>query len=346
MKKLLLFLPLLLCPILSGCNSSNTEITQLTYGTLIEESIIELSPQEFQTKVSYHENFLMTIYPDNSSCSCWDNFKRYLNQVMKDTTYKIYSYPVSKVEGNQTMKDMGGFYELLNSPSFYVVKDDKVAFSAKYNSNNPLFQSKDGFLSEIKKITRAPKLIEVNREQLDMKIAEAHATIGFVQANCPDCNYVIPNTLIPYFETHDFTENIYIFDIEPFIGQPEYAEIKRDYYLSDELNPQLGFDRGYVPTFQYYENGQLKDADVYVNDRALTYDETKQCYHALLTYFTEERLQYLHYLDDVEIKDLSKIDIPEGDTFEKLDGSHGWKNEAAAIYHDPIVLAFISTYLK
>ena len=124
----------------------------------------------------------------------------------------------------------------------------------------------------------------------------------------------------------------------PNYGKPVSNETKLK--LSEASEPTYGFGRGFVPTIQYYENGQVKDAAVTFNDSLI---KNGGNYKVDSTYYTEERLANLNFLKDsnVETKVLKGLDVPNEDTDSKY---HFWSHEAAFKYHSPILEQFLKTY--
>ena len=123
-----------------------------------------------------------------------------------------------------------------------------------------------------------------------------------------------------------------------------YQEIKDKYLLSTTTNPELGFEQGVVPTFQVYEKGVLKDMSVYVNEGTLTYSEADGCYYASNAYYNETRNSKLHYLDNVEVKDLTKVKIAKEEVIE-YKNNYYWDISYSSQYYDPILKGFLDKYL-
>lgn len=355
MKKLTLLLPLFLLSSLSGC-SKDTGPTLLTYGTYKDEKGVQLTSAEFTTRFNANENFLLAIYPKDSSCQCWNTFSYIINDVVKNEHLLIYQFYAQDVASNTEMKELGGFYDDLNAPSFYIIKEKKIAKSYRYSNNAPFFKTKEKFLEEVDAKVKRPKMYQISSEQLDAKIAAQESfSVFYARNKCSDCNYVTPNFLIPYFTSNYEKNNLYVFDIQDYYPSdkdaPDYEEkkqayqdLKDKYLLSEKNNPTLGFGNGVVPSFQYYEAGVFKDMSVYVNDGALTYSDSDGCYYATGSYYNEARINNLHYLDNVEIKDLTKVRINENEV-EKYENVSLWDISSSSHYHNLILKGFLDKYL-
>jgi len=341
MKKLTLLIPLLIFPTLTGCG--NIIKTQLTYGTLISTTATQLTPSEFDTRYDAGENFLLAIYPKDSSCLCWGHFEYVINQAVEKDNLLIYKYYAQEVSSSVAMKENGNFRSDLSHPTFYVVRNKNIAKYYPYNSDNPFYTEYTSFKKEMEKVCKFPKIYYVNEDILDQKLLDTKCMAFYIRESCSDCKYLIPNALIPYIDSHNFNDKIYMIDFDPYRSSDPtlYQEKKDKYKLSTKYNEHLGYDTGYIPTLQFYENGILKDMMVYFNDKELIYDETKDVYHVSDSYYNEERNIYHHYLDNITDKDLTKVDIKAEDTIQ----NRSWKSSSAAVYHNQILNAFLDKYL-
>lgn len=343
MKKLLL-IPFLFIPLCS-CGEVINRPVQLTYGTLINEEATQLTADTFDTKVSNNENFLLTIYPKDSTCGCWRTFSYIINRAVKDEHLQVYKYYVQDIDSSAYMKNMGEFYRVYNAPTFYIIEDGKIAKSYKYNVSNEMYNSYEKFLNEVDARCYRPKIMEVNEEYLTSHPLNNNI-ICYARNSCQDSIYATNHALIPYFKEHTNKSYIYYFDLDPYRNKDMtlYQNKKDEYLLSTKNNPTFGFGDGVVPTYQYYKDGKLVDMCIYFNDGVLTYNQDDNCYYSLETYYAGERLNAFHYLDQCINKDLSKIKIPQEDTVE-FNNMHFWKEDKAATYYNNILTCFLNTYL-
>ena len=328
-------------PLLNGCGNVNK--TQLTYGTLTTDTAVQLTPSEFDTRYDAGENFLLAIYPKDSSCLCWEHFEYVINQAVEKDNLLIYKYYAQEVAISVAMKENGNFRSDLSHPTFYVVNNKSIAKYYPYNNDNPFYTEYTSFKKEIEKVCKFPKLYYVNEDILDQKLTDTKAVVMYIRESCSDCKYLIPNALIPYIDSHTFFDHIYVIDFDPYrsTDMELYQEKKDKYKLSTKYNEHLGYDAGYIPTLQIYQNGNLIDMMVYFNDKELIYDEINNIYHVSDSYYNETRNNYHHYLDNVTVKDLTKVAIKEEDTIQ----NRSWKSSSAALYHNQILNAFLDKYL-
>ena len=351
MKKLSFLLPLLIVPFLSGCEATVGK-TQLTYGTYMHEEAVQLSSSDFSDHFGNEENFLMAIYPKDSTCLCWSHFSSVINDVVKNDHLLIYKYYAQDVESNPDMKEVGGFSNRMNAPTFYIIKDKKIAKYYNYTDSTNFFKDKTAFLEEVSNHIKKPRMFYLSKDQVDAKLASNDSfTLFYARSECSDCNYVIPHVLTPYFDAlENETNELYLFDIQPYYAggsaseeeKQAYQEFKDYYELSEIGNATYGFGKGVVPTFYYYEAGVIKDACVYANDGVLT--ENNGLYHPTGSYYNASRIDHLHYLANVEVSNLTTVDILEEDTA-TYENNHYWKIEASSSYYNPILEAFLNAYL-
>lgn len=343
MKKLITIIPLLLTPMIGGCSSSN-KVSLSTWSYKKEAGVEITSAADFMAKLG-RENFLVALYYEHISCSCWRNFTYVIKEAVSKNNLQIYqagTEMLSKSDYGGTIAQLGFDLITTNAPSFYIVSDGKIAYSYSYVDNYPLFSDYSKFISEINNKCFNPGLTYVTADEMDEIIMGEKATTLVMRNGCSDCTYAIPNVLYPYFKTHAC--NIYTLDIEsyrPNKDDPqeeqerkaaEYQAIKDKYHLSEKYDSVYGYSTGVVPTFQVWSKGVVTDACVYLNDEVI---EDGDNYVITNSYYTEERIKNLKYLNNVENKVLA------GKTIAKTQ----YSSEIKAL-HLPILTAFLDTYTK
>ena len=116
-------------------------------------------------------------------------------------------------------------------------------------------------------------------------------------------------------------------------------------------NEDYGYDSGYVPTFVRYAPGDankascIVDAPVYLND-AVSFVNGE--YIVSKSYYTIERKDLLEFFgNSTSIEKIieGKV-IPESDVSKINDSMFIWKREKAALFHDPIIKAFLDAYVS
>jgi len=277
MKKKTFCLLLASLLVVSGCNSTPKTI-DFTIGTLKNE-IIELEGSSYLGKdIVQKDSFVLAVH-DGDSCLCWREFKDILinynekRLINGDPYIPFFSLDSSTIDGdiNEIEKIETGYIDL------YLYKDgemiEKVSGAAKKNSK--IFESLDEFTTFMDKRIGQNPINNLNYISIDYYTdyiknnAESGKCIVVIErSGCRDCAACIPNVLIPYAKENKLNIPIYVIDIENYRQKTTYNTIKSTLLLTQESS-SFGFNEGYVPTYQYYENGQIKDAGVYLND---TYD--------------------------------------------------------------------------
>ncbi len=346
MKLKILLLSIFIVPALIGCGNVDNENHKLTFGTYAHRESIEITGDELLSKLE-SENFLVAVHPEKGSCSCWTLFENVLNSVSK--RFNLLSYKVLYSEINDTLYNNGnGFLRLDDTPTFYIVLNGKInkrfiyPKTSNYDEDLNLFFNEDSLYRVVKKYAILPTLYYVDENKLNTLI-KGNALVYFVRNTCPDCNYCTPNVLKTYLANKEFDEKIYVFDLDIYYysDKQKYQEIKDKYSLSNKDNTKFGYDTGYVPTFQVYNNGELTSACVYFNDTVIKTSDNK--YIISSSYYSKERINYLSYtttvLDGLEIDKENIIEYPEYDYI-------SIKNQYHASLYDPILISFLDMYLK
>lgn len=354
-KKLLWTLPLILC-LLSCQNNQNEGKTLLTYGSLIDDGITYINKSELNIKMLDEENFVLVLYPgEDSTCGCWTVFRENLNQYAKDNERIIYAINSFLLmgEGEQNY----GLTLPTDRPSLAIMESGSLKQEWVYNTRDTqkFFTSSTYLKEHINEYTISPKLIYIDEGLLDEYINKSpmnEFTVVYTWKSCSDCTYCLPNVVFPFIQTHDSFKKLYVIDLEvegllledgvKNRENENYVNFLNEYGLTSVGNETFGYDRGFVPTFQHYEKGILQDANTYFNDAVSLIDGK---YIVTRTFFTEERLENLNYLNNFAgTKILEGLEIEEAD-LNITSNSISWKKEAAANYHNPLLEAFLSDYL-
>lgn len=354
-KKILCTLPLILC-LLSCQNNQNSERTLLTYGSLIDDGITYINKSELNIMMLDEENFILVLYPgEDSTCGCWTVFRDNLNQYAKDNERIIYAINSFLLMGNSD--DSYGLTLPTDRPSLVVMENGSLKQEWVYNARDTqkFFTSSTYLEEHLNEYTISPKLIYIDEELLNEYVNVSPMddfNVLYTWKSCSDCTYCLPNAVFPFIETHNSFKKLYVIDLEvegllledgvKNRENENYLNFLNEYGLTATGNQTFGYDRGFVPTFQHYEKGVLKDADTYFNDAISLVGEK---YIVTRTFFTEERINNLNYLNNFTgTKVLEGLEIEESD-LNITSNSVSWKKEAAAQYHNPLLEAFLSTYL-
>ena len=357
MKKIIFLLPLIALNTLglTGCKSSNK--SRITYGTLVESAAMELNYSSFVNHVTSDETMLIAVYDDFSSvpCGCWLAFKGVLNEYVDTYDTRIYYI------GRSQFSDDSERYGLTiladgTQPTFALIRNQKKVNEYIYsNSNKPMFESLDGLRNVVTRIARDPEFYYVDQAYLDNALftTKQNVVIEYVWNSCDDCKDCLPNVMFPYAEKNECSKKIWVIDLDvPGLLQDangnkdknreEYKTFLANHHMSNVLDTTFGYDRGFVPTIQIWENGELKDMSVYFND---AYEQVNGKWTITRSYYSEDRVSNLKYtntvLQGLELPDDAITDVEyQGTTY------HIWDKESARSYHKPILKAFLDMYVK
>ena len=364
-KILLAFLAPMTIMAMAGCDFNSG--MKLTYGTYItsedakvcdavELNFGGLSQKMDETSQYTNENFLLVISPTNG-CLCWANFQNVLKTFIADTHYLVYQIKITEF-GQDTM----GFKMQQGHVSFAIVKGGKII---KQYMSSTIFDSAEALKAEVKKYVRDPELYFVDQDYLDDKIKNHEDVfVEYMRSTCSDCGYADPNSLWGYAAQNKFKKKMYVIDLDNLdFGidkyttdedgkqvqtdeyKAEYQRFKDVHYLSSKFSTELGYGNGVVPTFQYYERGELKDAMVYFND---TVEKVNGELTVTTTYYDIYRKNNLKYLTNVKTPVLQglKLTAEDVDDYTAYGFGYVWKHEKADAYYKPLFTAFMDLYAK
>ena len=355
------FLLMLLTPIalsfVTACNG--TSGMKLTYGTYItsEDSdnsdAKEILYSDLQAKMDTssilsNENFILVVTPTNG-CSCWNIFKPILKEFINNCHYLVYQMKVTDFGSNNTY----GVALKQGYVGLSLIKKGKVIKT--YGDCSHTFSNSTSLKSELDKYVRAPELYYVDQQYLDLAIKNGETLlVDYIRNECGDCNYAIPDALIPYAEINTFNTKMYLFDLQDMYDAAkestdaanDYQEFKDTHYLSTKFSEEFGYGNGVVPTIHYYERGKLMDANVYFNDSISLVDGQ---YVVSSSYYTPIRQDSLSYTSKVKKPILQGLKLSENEvgvySYQGNDYYY-WKSENASKYHKPLFEAFMNTYSK
>lgn len=329
---------------LMGCNSSSEVKVYLETGTIRESNISivdldELTYDDFVSKVNNQDSFMLAIY--EQSCGCWNDFIGVIDEFINTTHVDVYYMNVSKLINKERY---GLNVTRSNMPSIALFDRGSLVVqavnSSKVNKDYKMFTTYSVFIEFVERFVYYPKMYYVERGVLDQYILNNKIFNLYVGRNeCPDCSRIYEDVLKPWSnKTKEVTEPLYIFDIQKYWRRPSdedyqsYLDIKKEYGLTLDGNPDFGYGDGAVPTFQRRQGSKITDMSVYLND---SYDAEKQ---VINSYFTAERVAKMAYLAGAEIKT----------TLDGMAFNGSWKEtkrEFYEKYHYPLARLFISTYI-
>ena len=322
---------------LTGCFTSASK-AKLTFGNYISDDPFEITYSQAITKMEAKESMLVaTYYASLGSCGCQTTFYEVLKEFIHETNYNVYLFNSQEINES---KDKYGFINVgYSSPILYIINKGKITntFSYTQKANEKIFVNKDELTKKVDKYFTKPNYYYVDDEYLNENLSSKDKVgLCIIRNSCSDCKYLIPNFMIPFVQKHDFQTEVWVFDIDSYYETPQYKAIKDKYQLSEEANNILGYSQGVVPTTQYYENGKLISANVYLNDKVELDNESGK-YKVSQTYYTSERVKVLPYLDDnyvLENKIIENEEVVSG----------YWLPTYSSIIHNEIIEKFYTKY--
>ena len=163
------------------------------------------------------------------------------------------------------------------------------------------------------------------------------------KTTCPDCKDATTKVLFPYLNTKsELQTKIFILDIDKYANNMIYQDVKDELELSNKYNEAFGYDTGYVPPFQYRENGVIKDASVFYND---SIEKQDNLFVVSNSYYTTERRNNTSYTYE-PLKGMTIDKQYVGEYEDSGVTKYYWKTENAFTYHKPILESFLTTYVK
>lgn len=367
-KTILLTLVPLLFAFLVGCsNNSNDsdsqkEITaRLTYGTKIQqerETLNELTTEELLLKArDENETFLLATYQGTYSedCLCWTTFKDVI--VNYTNKYKEIIYVYNAQSQDESLSNLNLEKAEDSAPRLYIFEGETkiVSFYYKNNKDKELFEDRkaEALKERIHQYVKRPLLYYDHWEFVQHNEIKYHSSLPilFIRSGCPDCQYVIPNVILPYIKSHNFEIGIRVIDLQAeyeISKKVDATEEEKEHYqlvkdlcnLSETGGYGYGYGEGVVPTIQYYKQGSLEDASVFFNDEVAQKEDGT--YYLKNSFYSEERLTSLKYASNVKNNVLKGMSINADDV---VGGSY-WAQEKAALYHKPLLEAFLDYYCK
>lgn len=359
MKKTLFLLPILAIASLSATGCKTKLKARITYGTLVDTDVTEIKYGALAKKVSdASENFLISVYDDSEkgqSCGCWkSSFKPVLQEYVKRYHTRIYIIARSQFGSDDDTFGLTILDSSSTDPTFALFKKGQKANQYIYNAKEPMFSNIDSFREAVMNIASDPQFYYVDREYLHKALFDEpqdKVVVQYVWSFCPDCNDCFPYVLIPYAEKYELSTKVYLIDLAiPGIllneegefegtGLQSYVDFLQEYHLSALGDEVFGYDRGFVPSMQVWEKGELKDMNVYFNDAISKNDQGQ--YYVSRSYYSEDRIAFLAHANQIvegRILDAEEVDDSES--------GMSWKKDYARKVHQPILEAFLDKYAK
>ncbi|NLB48895.1 MAG: hypothetical protein GX813_03555 [Erysipelotrichia bacterium] len=354
-KKLLFNIALFLfsfCQV--GCASAKAN---LTYGTYVPHTVFslkELTNDELYNRLfEKEETLLLAVYQDDysKSCLCWTTFENVVTNYINNYHESVYLYNAHNL--TESLKPLNIRQLQQSTPALYIFQGKKqvAAFSYDQKLDQALFEDLNGKIisQSIHRYVNAPKVYYVDEDFIADNLAQKNDFIlGFMRETCGDCHYAMPNVILPYIHQNKINKNFYLFDFQKYYDLTKeadneeavihYQNLKDLFRLSANSDALFGYRNGMVPTFHYYQQGELVDASVFFND---VVEKINERYMITNSFYSLERAQVLKYTNTV----LEQMEISEHDVIQSSrTGSYHWATEKAALHHAPLLLAFLKMY--
>ena len=352
MKKKLLFLPLSFLSLslvnLAGC-SNNSKI-QLVFGDLTTNEVTDISYTKLKEKVDSEASFLLAVqYSDH--CGCWfDELKPVVEKYISEKHVICYHIKLEELEANN---NTFGIKIVTGNSSFAIFEDGQLKNTITTKDDNTL-KNYDTFVSYMDSLVSLPKFYYVSKDYIDeLYKKDEKNIIYYSRSECGDCGYLDTHYLKEWSKNNpDFTRKIYVLDCDQKgirkdddgnVNKEQWQKFKDDYGMSTVNNPTYGYDTGYVPSFYLIQGSsegvKYLSGAVAFNDTVTSSDSK---YSVTNSYYTNERLANLQYIDDeVKTKVLKGLELTNEDVNDN--GRYVmWKHESAEKYHN----VFVDKFLK
>ncbi len=334
---------------LGACSNNNK--ADLLFGDMHAESLTTLSYGQLKEKVDSKESFMLAVqYSDN--CGCWSDAKPVIERYIKEKHVNCYHIKLAELDGNDNRFNI----EIISgNVTLAIFKDGEVKKCTTTKEDS--LKVYDSFVSFVESVIQLPKMYYINLEDLNnlYKTPEKNI-VYFSRATCGDCSYVNTSGLKSWSaKTKDYSKKIYVLDCdqpgiryntEGVYDKDQWQAFKHTYGLSTLNNPTYGYDTGYVPSFYLIQGSE---AGVSFLSGSVTFNDSiakgeDGAYYVTNSYYTEERLPNLAYIDSkVKTKVLKGMKVSEGVVEKEYEGKTyaTWDHPAAEKYHNIFLEKFL-----
>lgn len=332
---------------LSGCSSN--EKVDILFGDMHAESLTTVSYGVLKEKVDSKENFMLTVqYSDN--CGCWSDSKPIIERYIKEKHVNVYHIKLEELDGNN---NRFGIDIISGNVTFAIFKDGAVKSSTTTKEDS--LKIYDSFVSYVESVIQLPKMYFVNLDDVNGLYSNGEKNIVYFARNgCGDCTYVNGSGLKNWSaNTKEYAKKIYILDCDKVperyqedgktVDPVKWQNFKHKYGLSNLNNPTYGYDTGYVPTFLLVQGDgtttNYLSGCVVFNDKVEKAEDGS--YYVTNSYYTDERLPNLQYIDSsVKTKVLKGMKLESG----VIDNGHYayWDHPSAEAYHNVFLEKFLN----
>lgn len=341
-----------------------------------KKSDVHYTPHSvLQGLVNKKESFVVCVL-GSPTCGCWHSFRdNILARYMKAHNLDVY---LIKHEQFDDAEKFG--LRVSSSNEIIGIFKDGVLLDQHDNVEGSDFASDYSVFSAwMDERIVLPSMLYVSKKQLDElyegKINGEKAVEGFTvyfsRSSCSDCSYLSSHYLRDYLAA-ERRETSYIFECDmegvrfyngegpgnessdQVKAQTQWNEFKANYGLAESLDNPGGYGSGYVPTLFHIhsnEEGKKTGEDV-IDGGAVYFNDTVELiegeYQITSSYYSSERLDRveLDYLKGSEVEKKVLTGTSLGSYEGEAGGYYSWYQEEAAKLHDPIIEAFLDSFIK
>lgn len=356
---------------LASCQDANSiDAVRMPYGKLYDsgstlaENIKSITWSALSGMVSDKATFVLLVDIDpDSYCTCFSYLKNDLVSYLASSNAYLYTITPSEFDGSGKSTFDLKVSGTEGNETIAIFENGGIKYQRQRAGQDDAWtRDADAFSEWMKARVNVPDMLYVSTKQLASLSQDVPYVRSFFWTSCPDCQYVSDNFLKTYnLQNHT---RWYAFDCDvegvrilngvtanraaeegtpAALAYKQYQAFMKTYGISSEGSAEFGYDRGFVPCFQFISNGEVADMDVYVNDTLSANDDGT--YKIAQSYWDGTREHdFFNYLGSAVVKDFTQEAalqaIPASDTENGC-----WAHPAAAKYHDPLLKGFLDHYL-
>jgi len=254
--------------VVAGCSCKNDDTkASLGTGDMNATTYKSINMSELNAKIEDKDSFVLYVY--SPTCRACEMFKPIIENVIQSKHLIVYAITYNSIEEGHELKS------LKYTPSLVVYNNGKILTKTDPDKNRKYFSNNDGLISFLDKYTYMPTMYYISKDQLIEKINNDENFIIYYSRNdCGDCAYMYNNYLKKFLDKNPNTKKIYVIETnvegirltDGVLNSIQWQAFKDEFGLSEAGNSTFGYGVGYVPTIQYYNNGNIADMLVYFND--------------------------------------------------------------------------------
>jgi hypothetical protein len=318
-------------------------------------------------------SFVLFVGDVSSDCTCFSYFRDTLKAYIQSSNAFIYAIKPSEFNGDGKKTYSLNVSADSGRESIAIFENGTLKYQRQRSGENDSWSNDPTtFKNWMTARVSVSSMLYIDVLQLAKIVVDStpfngldHVTIGFFRDRCGDCRYLSDN----FLKTYNLSAHAesYVIDCDvPGIHDPtdgttdpttesqaQWAAFKAKYGLAKSATNPLGFDTGYVPTFLYYQNGAIADAEVYDND-SVEANADGTTYKLSSSYWDGSREhEFFSSLKNNEVKNFISEPalqaIPAADvagfTYQNAT-YYMWNHDKAAVYHDPLLKGFLDYYIS